>query len=578
MIVRERVIKLRAELEVSIDKRLREYAVLENKRFGTQQLLTALSWKLRLDPDFPLIAALIGGTGTGKSTLFNSLVGRPISRVGIRRPCTLRPVVFLHEKWTREIARCPLIGPNFEPDPPESDSHVSFCVHGQPEWEGLILIDTPDFDSAERSNRLIADNLFVVGDIVLFVTSQEKYGDLTGLEVIKRARRWGKHTVVIMNKVVSDTAFDDFREKLRTLGEGFSDPIRIKRFRSSPEIITGLQKKLEFSELMQIGSENSSGGKIRTNEVENLREQTVSHLTDLEDALGTAIERVTAVNIRIDGMLSRTSEDMEERLDAVLTRDVESRVQDRLHTLLNKYDIFLTPRTMVRKAVRGALGLIADLLFRGAGEGEAEAREKKIRNEDIRTTRAMVKLKPLEWAIARFDLQVARLLSSDPMLEDLSRIAGNDVPGWGRREIRTLFDAAFPGVEQLLEKEFLGLKEGLSRYDEVKLYGSYTLWAVLLVTAEIVMGGGFTLLDAVLNTVVAPFIPKWLLSLKVRELLREIGRRVDQEYRGILKDILQRRAGLYTAEFRGLLPDDEAMGRVTELRKSLSADIAGTPP
>jgi hypothetical protein len=48
------------------------------------------------------------------------------------------------------------------------------------------------------------------------------------------------------------------------------------------------------------------------------------------------------------------------------------------------------------------------------------------------------------------------------------------------------------------------------------------LWALVLITAEIVLGGGFTLLDALLGSVVVPFIPKWLLSLKVIDLLREI--------------------------------------------------------
>jgi hypothetical protein len=106
----------------------------------------------------------------------------------------------------------------------------------------------------------------------------------------------------------------------------------------------------------------------------------------------------------------------------------------------------------------------------------------------------------------------------------------------------------------------------------VKLYGSYTLWALVLITAEIVMGGGFTLLDALLSTVVVPFIPKWLLSLKVLDILRDIGERVDQEYRSILQSILEKRADLYTSEFRGLLPDAEPLNRLRSLRMRLGED------
>ena len=39
----------------------------------------------RLDADHPLTVAICGGGSAGKSTLFNSLVGHPVSRQEIRR-------------------------------------------------------------------------------------------------------------------------------------------------------------------------------------------------------------------------------------------------------------------------------------------------------------------------------------------------------------------------------------------------------------------------------------------------------------------------------------------------------------
>ena len=83
------------------------------------------------------------------------------------------------------------------------------------------------------------------------------------------------------------------------------------------------------------------------------------------------------------------------------------------------------------------------------------------------------------------------MLSSNPTLEDLCQVALTDVPGWSREEIRAHGDAAFPGMEHLLEAEFNRFRDGFSRTDELKLYGSYTVWALFLITAEIVVGGGF---------------------------------------------------------------------------------------
>ncbi|MEJ2726060.1 MAG: hypothetical protein P8175_15750, partial [Deltaproteobacteria bacterium] len=39
---------------------------------------------------------LLGGTGTGKSSLFNAFVGKALSRTGVERPITAGPVVYAH--------------------------------------------------------------------------------------------------------------------------------------------------------------------------------------------------------------------------------------------------------------------------------------------------------------------------------------------------------------------------------------------------------------------------------------------------------------------------------------------------
>src|SRR4051812_24350263 len=48
---------------------------------------------LRLRWEAPLIVATFGGTGTGKSSLVNALVGEEVTTAGKQRPTTRRPVL-----------------------------------------------------------------------------------------------------------------------------------------------------------------------------------------------------------------------------------------------------------------------------------------------------------------------------------------------------------------------------------------------------------------------------------------------------------------------------------------------------
>jgi nicotinamide riboside kinase len=66
----------------------------------------ALDVKLlpKLHPDFPLVVAICGGGSAGKSTLFNSLVGRPVSPMGGRAGLNRRVLAALNEPTSGRMA------------------------------------------------------------------------------------------------------------------------------------------------------------------------------------------------------------------------------------------------------------------------------------------------------------------------------------------------------------------------------------------------------------------------------------------------------------------------------------------
>lgn len=545
--------------ELHFDKRLSDWQTLEDRRVEAERLLAAWSWKSGLAEDFPIIVCLMGGTGTGKSTLFNSLAGRELSEVGAKRPCTLKAVVLAPEAAAPQLSACPFL--DFHPG-----GNTELVSQRVGELAEIILVDAPDFDSIEVANRLMAENLFVLSDVLLFVTSQEKYADLTAHEMAERARAWGKASIFVMNKVTSNNAFHDFQRALKQVGHEL-DPIAVERMEPAPSLVQGLRERPSFMTLVQRGSDSQNS--LREAELSRLGRQTCDRWGDLVKAVEGQQRRIQGLCERIDVIVGNVTEEMQQQLDAILSEDIESRVRERLQTLLRKYDILFVPRMLVRNALRTAFGSLFRLItgraeWLSTGQGENDPRI-----EDLAAARSAVNLKPVETAAARLNFKIAELLAADPSLDDLRQVAREDVKRFDAQDVQSRYDNAFPGVEHLLEEEFKHFREGLSVRDEMKLYGSYTLWALLLITAEIVVGGGFTLLDALLNTVIVPFIPKWLLNLKVLDVLREIGRRVDEKHRQALTAIVEKQAELYVKAFRELLPSERTIGHMRSFMQDI---------
>ena len=542
------------------DSRLKSHTEISELIHETEFLAKVFFWKTRYATELPPVICVIGGTGTGKSTIFNSMASMEISRVGVRRPCTMNAVILAHEKYGEALSMAPF---SFD----GKDREAELLLVSNSELENVILVDTPDFDSVALENRSVAHRFLVMSDMIFFVTSQEKYGDLACRKMLEEARVWGKHILIAFNKVSSEVASADFIDFTKTR-ESFGDPLIIPRIAGMPTYIPGFRDNPTVDGIFSNHSASSDSFKVKADEIERLRVMTVSAMDKLGSSLTSEIERIAQVNHEIKKIVSQVADDLNVRLDEIVSRDVEKRMRARLQSLLRKYDILFVPRLMLRNAFNSVIGYFSELIFSKKEREDTSFDDKDIRFEDFSEIEAMAPLGPLDYAVSDLNLKLAELFSSNSSLTDLRLIALNDVERYDFRTIKSMYEEAFPGLENLLETEFEKIRDGLSRFDEVKLYGSYTLWALLLITFEIVIGGGLTLLDLLLNSVIVPFIPKWLLDLKILDILKSIAKKVDDEHRNCLKNILYKQAELYTECYSSLMPTERALAEIetTKLR------------
>lgn len=118
------------------------------------------------------VVALAGATGSGKSSLFNALVGTDVATVGARRPTTSTPTAAV---WGDEPA-----GPLLDWLGVATRHHVDGTTRAAGtvgSLDGLVLLDLPDFDSRETSHRAEAERVLELVDVFVWVTDPQKYAD-----------------------------------------------------------------------------------------------------------------------------------------------------------------------------------------------------------------------------------------------------------------------------------------------------------------------------------------------------------------------------------------------------------------
>lgn len=137
----------------------------------TEELLARAGERLRLSADHTVVV-LAGGTGSGKSSLFNALAGADFSPVGVTRPITMSPHACV---WGMEGAG-PLLdwlGVNRR----QRYARASALDKGEESLAGLVLLDLPDHDSVVGGNSGTVDRFVGLADLMIWVLDPQKYAD-----------------------------------------------------------------------------------------------------------------------------------------------------------------------------------------------------------------------------------------------------------------------------------------------------------------------------------------------------------------------------------------------------------------
>ncbi len=184
---------------------------------SARTVLAKIGERQRLSGDHTVVA-LAGATGSGKSSLFNALSGRDISKVGATRPTTSTATACV---WGGEGAEALLewLG---VPRRHRIEHGSELDARADDPLRGLVLLDLPDHDSTEVANRLEVDRLVELVDVFVWVTDPQKYADAAlHRRYLSRLAGHDAVTLVVLNQAdrLEPSAREACRRDLQRLVE-----------------------------------------------------------------------------------------------------------------------------------------------------------------------------------------------------------------------------------------------------------------------------------------------------------------------------------------------------------------------
>jgi len=212
---------------------LQELTKLGSARTGSegfsQELLTEAEALLRRSGErmrmsaSHTVVALAGGTGSGKSSLFNALAGANFSPAGVTRPTTKHSHACV---WGMEGA-APLLD-WLGVQRRHRYARASALDEGEASLTGMLLLDLPDHDSVVTGSAALVDRLVKMADMLVWVLDPLKYADASvHRRYLVPLAGHAAVTTVVLNQVdtLSPDQADDCRSDLRRLldAEGLAE-------------------------------------------------------------------------------------------------------------------------------------------------------------------------------------------------------------------------------------------------------------------------------------------------------------------------------------------------------------------
>jgi len=493
-----------------------------------------------------LWVVFLGGTGTGKSTLFNALLGGEVSQTGVERPKTRGPIAYAHHLASIEVNfpfRAVQVDRGSAGDArsvPAEGAPGRFLVleHHREDYARLVLVDTPDLDSVEVENRLLAEHLYLLADIVIFVTSQEKYADEVPYQFLLQVIRDRRPYAILLNKVGKDLTHGEVTESFSAHGVSIPEHglwliPQVAVHPSRTVAATGAFSAFRAELLEKVAPAGLTA--FRDGQEADRIDELRGRIAQLHDLLGREAEAAAQWLKRLEDLSRRSSQDLLARYRERFAAVTKEHLQREIRKLYAKYDVLAKPRRFVRDLLLAPFRLL----------GLRQEASRTAHDEALGRLRRKMDPTVVETTIERLNRSVLEQLSPAEPTAPLFGALRKPGLALTAKEIEQRLDAEQDRITSWLEETFDRLERGIPPEKRLGIYSTSVLWGVLILAFESAIGGGLTLLEAALDTALAPLVTKGAVELFAYYEIEKTGKQLAARYQEALTSMISEQGDRY---------------------------------
>jgi hypothetical protein len=249
--------------------------------------------------------------------LVNSLVGAVVTESGVLRPTTRSPVL-VHNPADADWFGADRLLPELERvHHPTHDPQALQLVPLDVVPQGLAILDAPDIDSVEESNRRLAAQLLAAADLWLFVTSAARYADQVPWDFLRQAAERSAAVAIVLDRTPADA--------VSTVASHLARMLAARGLKDSPLFTVneaqldaaGLLRPREVVEIRQWLTELGADAGARDAMVQQTIEGAIRSLTRRAHTVADAcLEQATAVERLRDSADAAYDEELRKLLEA----------------------------------------------------------------------------------------------------------------------------------------------------------------------------------------------------------------------------------------------------------------------